>query len=241
MHSNIFKFERDDFMHIKPQVLLMISIACMFTACCHTNNLKEYTIIDRSYCYLTEVDPEATKVDLNIDSPAPGASPVLDVLAGVSSGVLSSEASAKLNRAVNPAGIAASVSMGVEKVIATYYKARTVHSPSDNPAFTVNTRLKECALHSGSGGIELCLKTQVEITDVTTGKTVWRNCDESYFPIKRTPGGTVPIPVLGTAISIYNATEFFKLSDKEIQDIILAGAEDTGTEHGKRLRRDYAR
>ena len=197
--------------------------------------------MDRGYFYTTEVDPEATRVELNIESPTPGKATVVDVLAGVSSGVLSSEASAKLNRAVNPAGIAASVSMGFEKVIAMYFKARPVPAVSDHPAFIVNTRLKECSLRSASGGIELCLKTQVEITDAATGKMAWRNCEESYFPIKSTPAGTVPIPVLGTAISIYNATEFFKLSDKEIQDVILEGAEDSGTSHGKRLRRDYAR
>jgi hypothetical protein len=228
-------------MNHKTPALIAIALACIFSACCHTNNLKDFTIMDRTYSYLTEVDAEATKVDLNIDSPAPGVHPVVDVLAGVSSGVLSSEASEKLNRAVNPAGIAASISMGFEKVVSTYFHARTIPTPSDHPAFLVNTRLKECSLHSGSGGIELCLKTQLEITDAATAKTVWRNCEESYYPIKQTPAGTVPIPVLGTAISIYNATEFFKLSDKEIQDIILAAAEDSGTSHGKILRHDYAR
>jgi len=214
---------------MKPRLypFTFVALACIVSACCHTNNLKDFTIIDRGWCYQTEVDPEATKVDLNIDSPAPGKNAVVDVLAGVSSGVLSSEASEKLNRAVNPTGIAAAISMGFEKVVAMYFKARTVPTVSDHPAFIVNTRIKECSLHSGSGGIELCLKTQIEITDAATAKTVWRNCEDSYFPIKRTPAGTVPIPVLGTAISIYNATEFFKLPDKEIQDIILDAAEDT--------------
>jgi hypothetical protein len=222
----------------KCHMFIAVLVASIFTACCHTNNLKEYPISDRSFYFMTEVDPGATKVELNIDSPAPGRSAVIDVLADVGSGVLSSEASEKLNRAINPLGIAAAVSSGFEKVLTTHYKARAVIGRSDNPAFLVNTRLKECSLHSGSGGIELCIKSQAEITDAATGKTVWRDCEDNYVPVKRTPVGTVPIPVLGTAMSVYNASEFFKLSDHDIQDIILDAAENVGTNFGKSLRHD---
>jgi hypothetical protein len=228
---------------MKPEFrsLLILSVLFLFSACCHTNNLKQYVIMDKGFHYRTTVNPEATKVDVSIDSPAPGANPVVDVIAGAGSNIFSSEASEKLNRAVNPVGIAASISMGLEKVITTYYKGRTIPTPAENPAFIVETHLKECSLHSGSSGIVLHLEAQSEITDAATGKTVWRDCEDSNVPIRRTPAGTVPIPVLGTALSVYNAVEFFKLSEKEIQDVILSAAEDIGEQLGKSLRHDYAK
>ena len=221
--------------------LLFVSIpAILISACCHTNNFSDYNVNGEKLLFTYAVEPGATGVRLDISSPAPGANIVTDILTGAGSDILTGEAQKKLDNAVRPEGIAAAVTQGLEKVLSTQLTV-TPATKADNPDFMVETVLEECSIFSGSTGLGLRIKAQTEIIHRPTGKRVWRDCMTQEATIRHTPVGAIPIPGVGTAASIYNASEFFRLSEKEIQDVILSAAEDAGRNLGQSVRKDYGK
>lgn len=222
----------------RPALAALIFPAMFFAACCHTNNLSHYAWNGEKLLFTYAVEPGASRVRLNIDSPTPGTSPVADILTGAGSEILSGEAQKKLDNAVRPTGIAAAVTEGIEKALTTQLNVRP-GTREDQPDFIVETLLEECSIFSGSVGLGLHIKAQTEIIHRPTGKRVWRDCVSEDAMIRHTPLGGIPIPGVGTAASIYNAAEFFKLSEKEIQDVVLSAAEETGRIMAQSIREDY--
>jgi hypothetical protein len=225
------------FRHARGFVLFLPAL--LVAACCHTNSLSDYTWNGDKLLFTYSVEPGATSVRLNINSPAP-TNAVADILTGAGSDILSNEAQKKLDGAVRPDGIAASVTAGIEKVLTTQLMVKA-GTRAENPDFIVETLLEECSIFSGSTGLGLHIKAQTEIIHRPSGRRVWRDCMSEDAVIRHTPLGGIPLPGVGTAASLYNAAEFFKLSEKEIQDHILAAAEETGRQLGQSLREDYGK
>ena len=219
----------------------MVAIQTIWiSACCHTNNFSDHPLSGQKLLFSYSVKPDAASVRLHISNPTPGHNVITDIVVGAGTEILSSEAQEKLNRAVRPEGIAAAVSTGIEKVLTTHLRFQGVSADQD-PECVVETLVEECNIESGSTGIELSIKARTEMIHRATGDIIWRDCLEEKVMIKHTPAGAIPLPGIGTAASIYNAAEFFRLSEKEIQEILLQAAEETGRKLGESIRNDYSK
>ena len=71
-------------------------------------------------------------------------------------------------------------------------------------------------------------------------RQVWNYSERHSVALRSTPGGVVPVPGVGTAVSVLNAVEFFRMSEKEIQDAVLDAAGRVGDAIGRELREDYS-
>jgi hypothetical protein len=220
--------------------LILLAPALLIAACCHTNNFSDYNLNGERLLFTYSVEPGASNVRLDISNPAPSGNAIADILTGAGSDILSGEAQKKLDNAVRPDGIAAAVTEGIEKALTAQLTVKPGRQ-EDNPDFIVSTLLEECSIYSGSTGLGLHIKTQTEIIHRPTGKRVWRDCITEDATIRHTPLGGIPIPGVGTAASIYNAAEFFKMSEKEIQDVILGAAQEAGRNMAQSIREDYGK
>jgi len=214
--------------------------AFMLFASCSTHKLALYEFRDSGFMYRSIADPAANFVRLNIASPDGGTSAIVAAVADIGSDILSGEAREKLNRAARPEGIAAAVASGVERTVNTYMGGKTASSLEQDPRFVGETVLLGCEFRSLPEGLFLYVDAVTALIDRSTGEDIWKNRESTSMDIKNTPAGAIPVPGIRTAVSIYNAVEFFKLSEKEIQDAILDAARRVGEKMARKLRGDYA-
>jgi hypothetical protein len=229
-----------EIMRRRLSFLVLVTITVLAGGCGHTNELAGVDMSGAAFYYAPFVEAGASMVRVHISDPLPGKNPVTDVLARVGSEVLSGEAQEKMNRAVRPIGVAQAVSSGVERTVVTYLRGRTVPAVSDNPAFVVETTLRECDVRSASHGLFLHVKATSIIIDRRNAKTIWEYSDGQSVALRSTPGGVAPLPGVGTAVSVLNAVEFFSMSEKEMQDAVLDAAARVGEELGRELRENYS-
>ncbi|MBL0173969.1 MAG: hypothetical protein IPP94_01685 [Ignavibacteria bacterium] len=227
-------------MKTAAKLCLLAILATAAMGCGHTNELAKVDVTGATFLYQPLVESGSSVVRLRISDPAPGRNPVVEAIATVGSEVLSGEAQEKLNRAVRPVGVATAVAASIEKTVTTYLRGRTVSSVGDDPAFIVETLLHECDITSSATGLHLHVKASSTIVDRRSGKTVWDYSERHSVALRSTPGGVVPVPGVGTAVSVLNAVEFFRMSEKEIQDAVLDAAGRVGDAIGRELREDYS-
>ena len=223
---------------------LSITILCVFSffiiGCSHTNELAKYRLTGLRYVSESSVESGAANVDISFDQMSAGSNPVTGILVAIGEGITTAEATNKLERAVKPAGVAASIAHGFERDLIRYLEVQRGASGDSIPDLIVNTHLEELKFHSGSSGVFVKIKAQTTIIDRASAAIVWQNREETEMPI-RNSGNATGVPILGTIVGIVNAAEFFKLSEKEIQDIVLSSAEDVGYLMGETLREDAAK
>ncbi|MDH7514617.1 MAG: hypothetical protein QHI48_01900 [Bacteroidota bacterium] len=207
---------------------------------CSSHHLEKYDFQGAGFLYRSTADPAAGMVHIHIEGFTDTPHPVVAAAAGIGSNILSEEARQKLDRAVRPAGVAAAVAKGVERTVNTYMGGRTVPALEDDPRFIVETVLRSCEIRSLASGLFLHVSAKSTIIDRATGRCIWDEVEASSVPLRYTPGGDVPVALVRTAASIYNAVEFFKLTEGEIQDAVLEAAGRVGDRIGEELRDDYA-
>lgn len=223
-----------------------LSLLCFLLAaglaggCGHTNKLAGVDMSGAPFFYQTFVEANATMVRVHVSDPLPGGNPVTDVLARVGSEVLSGGAQEKMNRAVRPSGIAQAVSESVERTVSMYLRGRSVPAVTDDPAFVVETTLRQCDVNSGSHGVSLHVEATTLIIDRRNGRTIWEYSEGRSVDLRSTPGGVAPVPGVRTAVSVLNAVEFFRMPEKDMQDAVLDAAARVGEEIGRELRENYS-
>jgi hypothetical protein len=220
--------------------VLAVACALLLGACGPSHHLAEYSLANQTVMFQSSAAPDVTFVRVNIANPAPGRNVVVDIVAGAGSDILSAEAQDKVSRAVNPDGLAAAVSQGVERAIVMYIGGKPSGAFVADAPFVMDTRLLSCEVHSDAGGLSLYVEAASSLIDRATGREIWDTRENAHVPVQRTPAGIVGPPAAGTATSIFNAVEFFRLSDKEIQDALLAAAQEAGRRIGMELREDYS-
>jgi len=209
--------------------------------CAHTNELANYQMAGKNIMFSSRVDPGAMRVDVSLTNPKAGEKNVVaDILTGATSEILSAEAQKKIDAAVKPQGIAAAISDGLEKSAVTYLRSVPVSTIADDPMFITETVLRSCTINSSSGGISLGVRAETSMFDRSSGKIVWQYASSESVPLRRSSAAYLTPREVQTASSIYNATEFFRLSEKEIQDTIMDVARGVGRKLGDMLREDYS-
>lgn len=218
-------------------ITILVIFSLFIIGCSHTNELAKYKLTDLRFVSESYVESGAANVNISFDQISAGGNPVTGILVAISEGITAAEATKKLESAVKPSGVAASISHGFEQDLIRYLDVQKEMSGDTKPDLIVKTILQQLEFHSGPSGVYMKIKAEATIIDRVSAAIIWQNWEETEMPIRNTSGAT-GVPVVGTVLGIVNAAEFFKLSEKEIQDIVLKTAEDVGYLMGETLRED---
>ncbi len=206
--------------------LSMAFAALLITGCSHTNNLAEYDVKGKTCLFRNIVEPEARQVEINIATPSTG-SVVGDIIVAVGEGAISGEAYRKLERAVKPEGVAASIAAELEQALKTYLLVDAISKLNDKTAFIVETRLRKCELRSSGSGVFVVIGAEAAIFDRATGNLVWEYGASEDLPIRRSVVPPVD-PVTHTTAGIISAVQLTQMSEAEIQEAVQRAAAAVG-------------
>ncbi len=207
-------------------------------ASCRTNNIAQYPLNNRTVLYRTTVAGDAAETHMHISSPS--GNTFSEIFTTLGAGIAGVEAERKLRRAINADSLAANLTLGVENVLRTYFNTRTASSPADTPSYVVEIQLEKYELRSGEHGVYAAVSGSTRILQTGTGKLIWENCESVNIPLRHTHTGRLAGRSVGTAISIFNASELLSMSDEELAQVMQEAAEEAGRDLGEELREDAA-
>lgn len=219
--------------------LAALAALALLSACGPSHQLARYDFAGKEFMFRPVVASDASRVRIDIENPTPGGT-VGAIVAGIGSDVLSGGAESKLHNAVRPIGVASAINSGVQRTVETYLSGTGVDAAGERTDFVVETVLRQCDVVSRATGVFLRVEALCMLIDRRTGEEIWDEAEAVTSTITFTPSGAVPVPGVATAASVVNAVRFFAMSEKEIQDAVLAAATDVGEVIGRRLREDYA-
>jgi hypothetical protein len=220
------------------QLLYLLATLLLATGCAHTNKLAEYPIAGKTAVYRTSVSADASGSWLEVDSPSDNTA--ANVVAAIGSVILTDQARKKLDRAVSRDSIAHYLSGGVRSATYDYLALREVASTADNPDLIIETQVTDFKVVSSSLGLHIRASGKTRIIVRATGMIVWENDESHTVPLSATYLAPLGGRVVRSGASIFNAVQFFNLSEEEIREVVNRAAEDAGSEIGETLREDVA-
>jgi len=224
---------------IASQKLFLISllaVAAMAAGCSHTNNLAKYHLHGKPAMFRASASGGGSS-SVSINNPTD--SWIGDIAAIAGSIALSSQAQKKLEKAINPDSLAASLAVGVRQSAIDYFQLRPPVDPSETPEYLVEIELTDYALHSGAEGVAAGVTGEVRIVHIATGEIVWENWETTVIPLWGNSSGSDKREV-DAASSGSNAVGLFNLEEEEIRRILNDGALAVGRYLGDELREDLA-
>lgn len=219
-------------------VFLALAAATLITGCGHTNNLAKYNIAGKTALFRVYSSTTGSSVAV-VESPD-NSSIIADIATAIGSGILSDQAQRKLQSAVIPDSITASVAKGMWAAATDYLGLRPVNSIADDPDLIIETELTDFKLVSGSAGIVARVRATSRIIDRRTGGLVWDNAESHNIALSNSLPGLLGPDVVRTGVGVFNAIQLLNLSEDEIRRVINGAAEIAGREIGETLREDVA-
>ncbi len=219
-------------------IALLVAVSVVAAGCGHTNRLAEYPINGKKALYRHYVSPGAPGSWVIVESPT--SNTIVDVIAGIGSVIASDQARRKLNQAINGDSIAYYLGRGIFMATTEYLSIRPVESISDDPDLIIETEVKEYKFISSSTGLGVYTRGVSRITDRRTGVIVWENSEGHYVSLTSTFLAPLGGRIISSGASIFNAIEFFSMSEEEIRTVIGNACMETGREIGDALREDVS-
>lgn len=220
----------------KPLLVILLAVAAMATGCSHTNNLAKYHLRAKPAMFRSFASGSGSS-SVSISNPTD--SWIGDVAAIAGSIALSSQAQKKLEKAINPDSLAASLAVGVRQSAIDYFELRPPVDPAETPEYLVEIQLTDYALRSGAEGVAAQVTGETRIVHIATGEVVWENWETAVIPLWGSSSGSDKREV-DAASSGSNAVGLFNLEEEEIRRILNDGALAVGRYLGDELRKDLA-
>lgn len=206
--------------------------------CGHTNRLAEYPVNGRKALYRQYVAPEAPSSWVIVESPTENT--VVNIIAGLGSAIASDQARRKLDRAVNGDSVAKYLAQGIYMATTEYLSIRPVQSIDDDPDLIIETEVKEYKIVSASTGLGIYTRGESRIIDRRTGVIVWENSESHLYPLSNTLLAPIGGRAISSGASIFNAVQFFAMSEEDIRSVVGNACVATGREIGDVLREDVS-
>jgi len=219
-----------------PAILAIMS--ALVIGCGHTNRLSEYPINGKKALFRHYVDPSAPTSWVIVESPT--SNTIVDIIAGIGSAIASDQARRKLDAAVNGDSVASFLAQGITLATTEYLGIRPVASLADDPDLIIETELDEYKFISASTGLGVHTRGRSRITDRRSGVIVWEDSEGRYVSLTHTFLAPLGGRVISSGASIFNAVQFFAMSEEEIRSVIGNACVATGREIGDVLREDVS-
>lgn len=216
----------------------------LIAGCARTNELANYNvrgsnlIIREHVAYeartiqFEEISSSSTKKD-NEES----VSDVIEAIAEISSGILSSEARQKLQQAVDTESMVSYISASLAETFDTYLDMKIVESMDEDPAFITEVTLNSCKLILSSSSMSVYAKASAEVFDRSTGNLVWENSESETIPLEDMTGKGVNEK---TVEKFLNALKLNTLKPEELNAVLGNAVSEIGYEMGSTLRNDIS-
>jgi len=224
----------------KKYYLIILAFISVFNLnCTHINELYKYDLSEKLYYFKYSVNPEISRVNIEINSGYYGSNfPVSVILSEIGGSILGAGVSEKLNNAIQPDSITFIISEGIKNGLTDYYDIIPVESISDEPDFIVETRLKKFSLTSNIYGVYANIDTKVLITSRMNAGTAWESDICSKYPIHDIITGYSSNPWVRTTGSVINAVRLMQMTEEEIKEAINNTVIMVSEEQTERLRQD---
>lgn len=213
---------------------LLCSMACLSS--CRTNSIAQHSLREQAIVYRTTVASDAADAHAHIASPS--SNNTAQIFTDIGASITSGELQRKLTAAVQPDSLAMALTVGIQDILHTYFRARSVAGTADNPAYIVEIELQKYQIHSGTGGVYARVTGAAKVFQAGTAHLLWENSESVNVPLQRTAGTGWSSGTAGTAMSIANAADLMRVSEKELRAIMLRAAAEAGRNIGEQLRED---
>lgn len=220
-------------------LLPFLLLFSLLIGCSHTNELAKYQLSGQRFYSESNVSPDAAEVNVMLTHTSTG-NAITDILVAVGEGITAAQAQEKLQRAIKPAGVATNIAQGFGEDLTKYLNVRIVNTLSDNPDLIVRTQLEDLKIQSAPSGVFMHVRAECTVIYRQTAAVIWQNTEEVDMPVRRTDAFVLD-PTGGTITGIVNVVELLKMTEQEIQDLVLRAASGVGFRMGETLREDVAK
>ncbi len=222
-------------------VLLFIPVLFAFIGCgTHINKIGKFEIENKNILYKHYVNPDLTRVNVDIGEYYYDQSLVTVVLTDIGGTIAENNVKEKVLKAINADSIVIAISKSISEEMRMFFNTKTVKEVDENPHFIVETKLERFRIVSNSSGIFAMIDTRIVMIDRKTAKTVWENTECANVPIGDVIYDFNTNRYIKTAKGVINTVRLLQMSEEEIKASINIAVKEAGKRQCEQLREDIA-
>lgn len=223
----------------KTAVIILI---LSFSSCSHIDNFDDYNIAYKKVTFITKVADSKSDAKVKFGDGSFGVDKNITerIISAIGSELLEAEVEEKLGKIINPDEVAGTISWDIKSNLQTFTNIIVVDSLLNNPDIVAETNLLGFRLVSSANGIMSYITVEFTLTDMESGKYIWKNKETIKRYLKESITEHVPERTIRKAGSIINAIRLIEMSEDEIKQAIKLSAEEVSSEILKILRTDIS-
>jgi len=214
-------------MHPRYRTLILFPLLVL-GACSSTGRLAEFDLYQKRVIYRPVAECRRMTSSIWVNDPLPEAkTPVTGIAAIFASLIGSAAADAEFRDAVNTDGVARLLSEGIEAGMTERYQGSALRDGEGEADFIIETRLEDVALVSNADGVFLRLRAVQRMLDWRDRSVIFKHRFNEHVPLRFHSTGS-PEPAVMTVEGVVSAIELLAMDEAEVQDAVLATAQDAG-------------
>jgi hypothetical protein len=214
-------------MHLRTIAVAIISIAVL-SACSSTGRLKEYSFNEKRVVFRPIAETPSMSASVFVNDPAPGSKNIWSAIGSIFVSVAgSAAASGNVQQTVSTQGIARILMENMQMSMENRYAITAVGESEGEADFILETRLKHVELSSDPGGVFLHLKAEQVLLDWRDLSVIYKQRFDEHVALRFHPVGGFN-PAVNAVVGVVSAVQLLSMDETEIQDAVLATAQDAG-------------
>lgn len=214
-------------MHLRTIAISLLAIA-LLSACSSTGRLKEYSFHQKRVVFRPIAETPTLTASVFVNDPAHGSKNAWSALGSFFLSLAgSAAASDNVKQTVSTQGVAQILSENMRSTMENRYAISAVGEVEGEADFIVETRLEHVELSSDPGGVFLHLKVKQHLLDWRDLSVIYKQCFDEHVALRFHPVGGVH-PAVDAVVGVVSAVQLLSMDEAEVQDAVLATAEDAG-------------
>jgi len=230
---------------MKASIYTILFVLILVIVGCRTNELANFDVKGSNILIKEHVAYEAKTIQFeeksskkeDKDKKDDTVSDVIEAIAEISTGILTSEHKQKLQDAVDTESMVQYISSSLAETFETYLDMSIAESMDADPRFIADVTLKSCKLIITSSSMSIYANAKAEVYDRSTGTLVWENSESQSIPLEDKTG---KVTTEKSVEKLLNALKLNTLDPEEINNILGSAVSEIGSQMGRTLRDDIA-
>jgi hypothetical protein len=226
------------------RIIVLFLIFLLFEGCSRTNQLANFNVKGSKILIKEHVAHEARTIQFeehtsqrNDQNKDDNVSEVIEAIADISTGILTSESKKKLQDAVDTESMVSYISGSLAETFETYLDMTFAESMNEGPGFIADITLNSCKLIVSSSSMSVYAKATAEVYDRNTGTLVWENSESKSIPLEDKTGNVISER---SVEKFLNALKLNTLKPEELNEVLGNAVSEIGYDMGRTLRNDIA-
>ncbi len=213
---------------MKPRILPVLLITLFLIGCSSTSRLHEYPLEGKKVVFLHRSEVDELSSSIWVDDPDPDPdTPWTGIVSLLLSIFGTIAADNTFDETVDPAGVASTLSEGIERSMIDRLSVQPVDPASGNADFVLATRLRRLSLRSDADGVFLRVKVTEEMYSAGDSVLVWERNLSQELPLRFHSSG-IWHPTVMSVESVISGVELLAMDEDEVQDAVLYTAQESG-------------